>query len=129
LVPAGHTVVAAPGHIPRDRVETLEDLSAAHWLLLGAREEEHLWLRDHGLKQDDLRITFFDTGSLVIQAVRAGSGISVQPKAIVARDIEMGVLVSLYEEDPGDLAYYIVTRPNLVSDRLRIFIRWLKAQP
>lgn len=128
LVPAGHTVVAAPGLVPGDQVSDLQDLTDAHWLLLGAREEEHMWLREHGLDQKSLRISFFDTGSIVVQAVRAGSGISVQPKAIVERDIEMGHLVALYEEDPGDQAYYMVTRPGFVSERLRIFIRWLKSQ-
>lgn len=128
LVSAGHTVVAAPGYIPGDKIQAIAELQDAHWLMSNLRGEDDVWLRTHAIDPSEARITRFDTGTLVIQAVRAGSGVSVQPKAIVERDIEAGLLVALHEEAPSDLAYYIVRRPGPRSDRLRTLLRWLKAQ-
>lgn len=128
LVPAGHTVIAAPGHVDHGAIAALSDLRDQHWLLIGAREEEHLWLKEHGLSTDTLRVSRFDTGALVMQAVRAGHGISVQPKAIVERDLELGGLVALFEEGESDLAYHIATPTGQTSDRVRTFVKWLKAQ-
>lgn len=128
LVSAGHTVIAAPGYVAGDRVDDISELRDAHWLMSSLRGEDNVWLQDHGITAEEVRLTRFDTGTLVIQAVRAGSGVSVQPKAIVERDIQAGLLVALHEEAPSDLAYYIVRRPGPVPDRTRTFLRWLKAQ-
>lgn len=128
LVSAGYTVIAAPGVVDQSSVQSIGDLKDQHWLLIGAREEEYLWLKDHGLHLEDLRVSRFDTGSLVIQAVRAGNGISVQPRAIIERDLELGALVALYEEDETDLAYHIAIPTGQTSDKVGTFVRWLKAQ-
>lgn len=127
LVTANHCIVAAPGSYP-DPVEGIEGLKDAHFLLVGIRQEENLWLTSKGLKHEDMRITYFETGALVLQAVRAGHGISIQPWPVIARDIEMGWLDLLFREESTELAYHIVTRPGHISPRLRLFIRWLKQQ-
>ena len=128
LVAAGHTIVAAPSLFPDARPEAMTDLKDMHWVLVGIRQEENLWLSANGLRHDDLKITYFDTGALVLQAVRAGHGISVHPWPIVSRDIDMGFLLPLFCEETSDLAYHIVTRPGHVSERTRLFVRWLRAQ-
>ena len=127
LVSARHTIVAAPGVFPAP-VTQMKQLRNAHFLLVGIRQEENLWLTANGLNYEDLRISYFDTGALVLQAVRAGHGISVNPHPVVSRDIKMGWLISLFEETQSDLAYHIVTRPGQVSARTRLFTRWLKEQ-
>jgi LysR family glycine cleavage system transcriptional activator len=96
--------------------------------MLGGPGEDNIWLAEHGFDTGQTRTTHFDTGGMALQAVRAGNGVSVMPHGIVERDIELGALVVLYKEDPGDLAYYIVRRPDHVSDRARVFVRWLKRQ-
>lgn len=128
LVSAEHCIVAAPALFADGLPTSMADLRDARWILVGMRQEDSLWLTDNGLRHEDLKITYFDTGALVLQTVRAGHGISVQPWPIVARDIEMGFLIALFQEDQSELAYHIVTRPDHVSVRARTFIRWLKAQ-
>ena len=127
LVPAAHTIVAAPGALPKP-VTDMRDLQDEHFLLVGIRQEENLWLTANGLSHEALRITYFDTGALVLQAVRAGHGVSVHPWPVIARDVEMGWLDVLFQEEDSELAYYIVTRPGHVSAQVRTFIKWLKAE-
>lgn len=127
LVNAAHTIVAAPGAFPGE-VHCISDLKDAHFLLVSIRQEENLWLTENGLAHENLRITYFETGALVLQAVRAGHGISVQPWPVIAHDVEVGWLKPLFREDRSDLAYHIVTRQGHVSPRLRLFVRWLKQQ-
>ena len=127
LVSAAHTIVAAP-HLFSEPITDMRQLKDMHFLLVGIRQEENVWLTENGLPHEDLHITYFDTGALVLQAVRAGHGVSVHPKPVIARDVEMGQLTALFQEQESDLAYYIVTRPGHVSARVRTFVRWLKAQ-
>ena len=128
LVSGTQTVVAAPGHIPGDRIEELSDLTHARWIQIGLRREDNLWLQDHGFDIDAMEIAYLDTGALVLQAVRAGHGVSVQPRPIVENDLSLGSLVALYKDVTTDLAYHIVTRPGRVSDQLRVFLSWLRKQ-
>ncbi len=127
LVNAAHTIVAA-SHILANPPTEMRALKDQHFLLVGIRREEILWLTKNSLPHKDLRITHFDTGALVLQAVRAGHGISVLPWAVVANDVKTGQLKVLFKEQETDLAYYAVTRPGHVSPRLRTFMRWLKAE-
>lgn len=128
LVSGTQTVVAAPGHIPGDRIDALSDLTHARWIQIGLRREDNLWLQDHGFDVDAMEIAYLDTGALVLQAVRAGNGVSVQPRPIVENDLSLGSLVALYKDVTTDLAYHIVTRPGRVSDQLRVFLSWLRKQ-
>ena len=127
LVPAAHTIVAAPGALPNP-VKDMRALQNEHFLLVGIRQEENLWLTANGLKHEELRITYFDTGALVLQAVRAGHGVSVHPWPVIARDVEMGQLDVLFQEDDSDLAYHVLTQPGQGSSNVRTFVKWLKAQ-
>ena len=63
---------------------------------------------------------------LVVSAVRAGLGLSIQAKALVEPDLATGQLVALHEGDPDGLGYYIVTRPDTLSPAARVFTRWLR---
>jgi LysR family glycine cleavage system transcriptional activator len=128
LIDARHTIVAAPGVVPGNRIDSLEVLKPFNWLFVKGRSEEHLWLEDIGLHWDDLNTRNLDTANMVLQAVRSGAGLSVHPRAVVENDIATGTLVALFEETGGRKAYHLVRPKGPLSPRARLFIRWLKKQ-
>ncbi len=128
LIDARHTIVAAPGVVPGDHVESPEVLKPLNWLFVKGRSEEHLWLEDIGLPWDDLNTRDLDTANMVLQAVRSGAGLSVHPRAVVENDIATGKLVALFEETGGRKAYHLVRPKGPLSPRARLLVRWLKKQ-
>ena len=128
LVTAAHVVVASPDLIGQRSIGCVADLQGEHWLMGIAREEEKVWVCANGLDLDKARVTTLDTSALVMQAVRAGHGVSIVPRAIAAADIDRGNLQVLCEEEDSAFAYHILTLPTRVSPKLAPFMRWLKAQ-
>ena len=64
---------------------------------------------------------------MVMEAVRAGHGISVLPRPIVSHEVDTGALTALLQETDSRVAYYILTRPDAMTPSLRVFRRWLLA--
>lgn len=112
----------APG-LPED-ITRLQDLP---WLFDRSYEEFMRWLRENGLDPDAVRHTNLGKNTLVLAACRSGAGVSVQPYAVVERDIADGRLVVLAAQPRDDTrAYYLVTLPGMTSPRLKTFTTWLK---
>lgn len=128
LESAGHVVVAAPALMNGHGITCVADLKDQHWVLSGVSTEERVWVRENGLDLDQVRITTVDRGSLALQAVRAGHGVTIAPRAVAKRDLDSGTLVALCEETCSTLAYHILTRPDRVSPQLKTFINWLRKQ-
>jgi DNA-binding transcriptional LysR family regulator len=126
LVGAGHVVVATPDYTGARCVDDLAELSDCHWLLEKHRAEEQLWARDLGLDLSTVRLSEFDTNTMLLQAVRAGAGVSIVPRAIVARDLAEGRLVALCEALETGLAYHMIRRPGNMSKQLKTFVSWLR---
>lgn len=134
LTPANTIVVAHPAIaalLPEtyaadapDAVEMLADLP---WVVDVWYGEFFTWIETEGLARTDVRATELATNNLVLAACRAGAGVSMQPSALVARDVEDGRLVVLREQMDDLLGYYIVTQPGLVGPRVKVFIDWLLA--
>ena len=128
LESAGHIVVAAPSIVGKDYVGCMSDLGDQHWLITGTSKEERVWLKENGLDLSKCRVTQMDVTALSLQAVRAGHGITIVPRAVAMGDIENGTLVALCEEIDSDVGYHILTRPDRVSPQLKTFINWLRKQ-
>lgn len=103
----------------------LADLQSCSWLFETGRLEHQRWTADRGIDFHAARNRFYPTNSLVLSAARAGHGLSLQSRALVERDLQNGHLVEVYFEDPGTLAYYIVTLPT-PRGKTTLFERWLK---
>lgn len=125
LASAEYVVVATDQFMQGRNVSNLSQLRACAWLFETGRSEHRLWTADRGIDFDATRNRFYPTNSLVLSAARAGHGLSLQSRALIERDLENGSLVNVYSEDPGTLAYYIVTRPA-PRRQAAIFKRWLK---
>jgi len=73
-----------------------------------------------------MRITYMP-GSLIMDAVRRGHGLTFTARSFVKKDIEAGLLVELFSEtDVG--GYYIVTRPDRLRPSVQEFVNWLGRQ-
>ena len=73
-----------------------------------------------------MQITYMP-GSLIMDAVRRGHGLTFTARSFVEKDIEAGLLTECFSEsDIG--AYYIVTRPDRLRPSVRTFVNWLGRQ-
>lgn len=126
LASAEYLVVATAALMKGRSVKGLTDLKGLPWLFEAGRSEHRRWVEARGLAFQAQGNRFYPTNSLVLSAVRAGYGLSLQARALVERDLRDGRLIQVYAEDPGKLGYYMVTRPEPHA-RLRTFLHWLKS--
>ena len=125
LASADYVVVATAAFVEGQEVSGLSDLSLLPWLFEANRTEHKTWAKERSIDFDADRNRFYPTNSLVLSAVRAGYGLSLQALALVERDLEEGRLVKVITEKSDSLGYYIVTRPDQ-GRKLCTFIRWLR---
>ena len=68
------------------------------------------------------------TGQLSREAARAGLSITVQPEPIAASHIVSRALVQLCAEENSEVAYHILTRPDVVAPTRDVFVKWLLSE-
>jgi LysR family glycine cleavage system transcriptional activator len=130
LVAANYVVVGTPALVEGLKVGEncdLAELKGKPWVMPDGRDEEKLWAKANGLDLDGSQGSRIATNSLVLSAVRSGVGLSIQARALVQDDLASGALVCLCEEPASTLGYYIVTRDGVTSDRLTVFLKWLRS--
>mgnify|MGYP003675673692 FL=1 len=105
-------------------------LARMPWLIDRSYGEVDSWLVDKGLDADALRRTELEGNNLVLAASRAGSGVSMHPRAVVERDLKAGNLVVLWDEvdDNRGLGYYILTPRGADAAKVKVFLDWLGTQ-
>ena len=119
-------VVAAPTYTKARTLDELGGLSAHDWFFSAAANEQRVWGKAIGVDFDKVGAQDMANNGMVLSAARAGLGLSIQSKALVAPDLDSGQLTTLYEGDPEGLGYYIVTRPGVLSPGARAFRAWLR---
>lgn len=120
-------VVAHPDLIEGRQVNCLQDVDDLPWLLESHMMERRAIVEREGLDFDNIGHTLLETNALVMSGLAAGLGVSVQPKALVEREVNTGKLAKICELDKIGLGYHIVTLPNVERNSLRIFIKWLRS--
>jgi LysR family glycine cleavage system transcriptional activator len=73
-----------------------------------------------------MQITYMP-GSLIMDAVRHGHGLTYTARSFVEKDIEAGLLVECFSESNVG-AYYIVTRPGRLRPSVLTLVNWLGRQ-
>lgn len=126
LVSAGNVVVATPELAEGVVCGDISALQDKPWLFETGRAEPQAFAIEHGLDMARANTTEFTMNTMVLAATRAGYGISLQGKALVEADIAAGKLVCLFEADRSELAYYMLTRPGVISENLAVFMDWLR---
>ena len=123
IASAEYVVVAKPGLVDIAAIGGLNDLKKCVWLFEITRQEHRDWAARHGLNFDAQANRHYPTNSLVIAAARAGHGLSLQSRALVETDLDLGVLEELYAEDNAPLGYYLLAHSEL-SPKARAFLDW-----
>ncbi|TQV79934.1 LysR family transcriptional regulator [Denitrobaculum tricleocarpae] len=126
LASAEYLVVATADFMAGRTAASLAELRDLPWLFEDSRREHQAWAAERGIDFHAAQNRFYPTNSLVLSAVRAGYGLSLQARALVERDLQAGTLIQVFSEDPGTLGYYMVTLPEPRA-KLRVLLKWLKA--
>ena len=126
LAPADFVVVGVPALLKDRAGATPADLADLRWLIEPGFAEQYLWAESFGLDLPALQVTEFPTNMLVLSATRTGYGLSVQPRALVEADIAAGRLTTGAAFEDSELGYYMLTRPGGPSERLDVFMSWLR---
>ncbi len=125
LVPANFVMVGTP-KVVATRNPDGSWPEKTQWFIDNLGKEYKSWEKARRLMFEQHQVTLYDTNQMVLSAVRAGYGLSIQPRAILEPDLAAGKLIAVEEQDDPELNYYIVTRKGPKSKNLQTFIRWLR---
>jgi LysR family glycine cleavage system transcriptional activator len=110
--------------------KTFNDLSALcelPWLQEIGGNDTSEWMERQEITIDKPMSITYMPGSLIMDSVRRGHGLTFTARSFVDKDIQAGLLVELFSEtDFG--GYYIVTRPGVLRPPVLYFVNWLKRQ-
>jgi LysR family transcriptional regulator, glycine cleavage system transcriptional activator len=121
-------VVSHPDLVKGRTVTCLPDVVGLPWLMESHMVERKAIVEREGIDFQQIELTLLNTNGLVLSAVAAGLGISVQPKSLVEREVEAGELTKICELNQKDLGYYMVVLPDRQPKGLRAFQSWLRVK-
>lgn len=117
-------VVGRPEIVESAKGQDISGMKSLPWLFEVNRTEHRVWADARGIDFDAPQNRHFPTNSLVISAVRAGQGISVQARALVETDLEYGVLVEVKSDPSQSLDYYLVVG-RTSRQSAQVLMKWL----
>lgn len=126
LVAADYILVAAPSLIRKRDPKGIDDLQDQLWLFNTFHKEPRRWAENNGLDMRCCQIKEFESLGMVLSALRAGVGVSVVSKALVARDIEAGQLCEIVKVPADGMGYHIVTSKAGLTESTKTLKRWLQ---
>ncbi len=121
-------VVSHPDLVKGRTVNCLPDVVGLPWLMENNMMERKAIVEREGIDFQQIKLTLLNTNGLVLSAVTAGLGISLQPKSLVEREVEAGDLIKICELNQENLGYYMVVLPDRQPKGLRAFLSWLRAK-
>lgn len=127
IASAEYVVVAKSGLVDVKAIGALDALGGYAWLFETTRQEHRDWATQHNIDFDAPTNRHYPTNSLVLAAARAGHGVSLQARALVQMDLDLGILEELHSEANDPLAYYLVTHSRL-RPKAMTFANWLLKQ-
>ena len=120
-------VVGAPSLIERQKITDTAVFADMPWLQELGTNEVLEWMERQGVTPKGPLKIIHMPGSMIMEAVRRGDGLTYTARIFVDQEIRSGQLVELSSEnDTG--GYYIVTRPGVLRPPARAFVKWLKRQ-
>lgn len=127
LLKSDMVIVGSPDLIRGQTFSNPASLCSLPWLQeLGSNDTAEWMERQKISPTQPMQITYMP-GSLIMDAVRRGHGLTFTARNFVGNDIEAGLLVELFSEtDVG--AYYIVTRRDRLRPPVLSFVNWLRRQ-
>jgi LysR family glycine cleavage system transcriptional activator len=120
-------VVAAPGLIAPEQVETVADLADLPWLQELGTSETSAFLEKYGVERGGRFGMTSLPGNLMLEAARAGQGVAVIARAFVEADVAAGRLNVLVEDDERE-GYFLVTTQGVLRPAAKAFSHWAMRQ-
>lgn len=120
-------VVCHPDLVKNRTVTCLPDVLDLPWVMESHMMERKSIIENEGINFQDVKLTLLNTNGLVLSAVAAGLGVSLQPKSLVERQTQVGDLTKICEVNQPEVGYYIVVPPDRRPNGLREFRKWLRS--
>ena len=118
-------VVARPDIVAGRLAKCLDDVQDIPWLLEGSMMERTTLLESVGVDFTTASVKTFATNEMVLSAVHAGLGMSLQTGALVRSQIANGSLVNICDLAQDTLSYFVVTPNGTPHKDLKTFENWL----
>jgi DNA-binding transcriptional LysR family regulator len=97
------------------------------WLQELGTNEVAQWMERRGvIPKSPLQITHMP-GSLIMDAVRRGHGLTYTARSFVDKDIQSGQLIELFSESDSG-GYYLLTRSGVLRPPVLSFLNWIIRQ-
>lgn len=124
-------VVAHPDLVAGKTIETLQDTEEFIWLLDEHTMERRTMLEAEGLNFEAVTLKTMSNTAVILSAVSAGLGLTLQPRTLIERELAQGQLQILFRLQTDKLGYYLVWPAIRENAQMRIFRKWLlrAAQP
>jgi LysR family glycine cleavage system transcriptional activator len=118
-------VVAHPDLVAGRIANCLDDVTDLPWLLEGSMMERTALLESVGVDFSTADVKTFTTNEMVLSAVHAGLGMSLQTGALVRSQIANGTLLNICDLAQDGLNYFVVTPKGKQHKDLKTFENWL----
>lgn len=118
-------VVAHPDLIAGKDIKTLKDTEAFVWLLDDHTMERRTLLEAEGLDFSKVQLQTMSNTAVILSAVSAGLGITLQPRTLIERELNSGEYQILFRLKTDKLGYYLVWPAARDTQKMRTFRKWL----
>jgi LysR family glycine cleavage system transcriptional activator len=127
LLSPNMVVVGTPKLIGRRARGGLAKLAELPWLQELGTDEVAEWMKRRGIVPHRTPKVTQMPGTLIMEAVRRGDGLTYTARCFVDEYIRSGQLIEIFSERNVG-GYHIVTRPGAIRAPVRTFISWLQGQ-
>jgi len=127
LLETPFVVVAAPSLLGGRSDWTPEELSQLPRLEEFGTTEASTWLVRRGVDHPPQGRRISLPGTLLLEGLRAGQGVTATVRHFVEQDIKAGRLVELHTE-PESSGYHILTAKTPLRPAVKTFVSWLRRQ-
>ncbi len=118
-------VVAHPDLIADQKIECLKDTEDFVWLLDDHTMERRKLLETEGLDLGKVNLQTMSNTAVILSAVMAGLGVTLQPRSLIERELKAGDLTVICKLQTDKLGYYLVWPEARDSKKTRTFRKWL----
>jgi LysR family glycine cleavage system transcriptional activator len=118
-------VVAHPDLVADRKLDCLKDTEDFVWLLDDHTMERRKMLEAEGLDFSKVNLQSMSNTAVILSAVLAGLGVTLQPRSLIDRELERGELTVICRLKTEKLGYYLVWPEARDNKKMRTFRKWL----
>lgn len=118
-------VVAHPDLIADREIDCLKDTEEFVWLLDDHTMERRKLLESEGLDFSKVNLQTMSNTAVILSAVSAGLGVTLQPRSLIERELAQNELTVICKLETDKLGYYLVWPAQRDTQKMSTFRRWL----